>query len=312
MVRSRRLLLIALLASAVSMAVVVSACKSDSSVGYGFVLAQQGAPLPEGGVSRESYAGAFFEEPTPIVDCTTHSVGPCALETCTSTLNGSVPLAPQTAGVISITGGLQPVTLTPQDGGYSGFFSEQPLWTGGERITVQAAGAEIGAFTVSTTAPGPVTILTPMFLATGFSGSSVYGAPDASPACPTWTGSTISRSSDLTIRWFGGTPGAVVQLIIDATGTAWSGIPSPSACPELALGPNAVCTFDAAGGIGVVPAAVLSTISPGAVSVLAQVESLAAGGPTGWPTTFVAQSLALELSGSVWGGHAGPQAVYLQ
>lgn len=67
------------------------------------------------------------------------------------------------AGVISVTGGLQPVSLRPSSTGtYSGFTTSGPSFAGPRQVTVRAAGsAAVPAFTYTASVPAALELTSP-------------------------------------------------------------------------------------------------------------------------------------------------------
>jgi hypothetical protein len=164
----------------------------------------------------------------PPMISTSREVGPCQY-TGFSSLAGAGTATPRSAGVITVDGAKVPITLTPAmpTPGYPPFQSPMPLWSGGETITVTAAGADVPAFTAHATAPARVTVTAP---AAGML--------------------TLPRSADLTVTWTNGGAGEV-HLTLDA---------DPSAPLQ---GSSLDCRFPSSAGTATVPSAALQLLPAG-------------------------------------------------
>ncbi|HZS41750.1 MAG TPA: hypothetical protein VFF06_33205 [Polyangia bacterium] len=102
-----------------------------------------------GATRAGSSVQAFFHGPTQS-GCSQSTVGSCVVTRCDSTDAGAPPsTARPSAGVVTIAGGSQQVVLTPQaDGTYAPFLdASHGLWTGGEALSVTAAGGDVPGFT---------------------------------------------------------------------------------------------------------------------------------------------------------------------
>ena len=225
-----------------------------------------------------------------------HLSSACDLVTCPQSEGnldgGSSPTAElASAGIITVSGGHQAVTLVPEGGAYSAYFAPQQLWDGGETLTVQAAGAEVPGFEVTLVAPAQPTMtaptLAPAILPTV--------APDGSVT--SFGGSTIVRSQDLVFQWTGGTPSTSLQILVGEGGTS-----------------SLQCVFDAGAGMGVIPAAVLGHLSsgPGGLSTLVVSTAVASGAD--WSTTVIATTFVGDVKGEFWpaGAQGGQVGVELQ
>lgn len=153
--------------------------------------------------------------------CASQVVGPCILSTCTS------PPTPADAGVITITGGAEAVTLTPQAGTYPPAEGMRALWTGGEVLRFSAAGGTVPAFSGTVTAPPQVVV------------STLGDAAWPTAAVP------LPRSAPLVIRW---STGAMTDVLVYVD-TQQGGVG---------------CAFPASAGTGTVPAEALAALPAGA------------------------------------------------
>jgi hypothetical protein len=152
--------------------------------------------------------------------CTTNSIGPCDLGSC-----GTATMYPN-AGTLTLTGGMQTVTLTPgTDGSYSDASGTTALWNGGETLTITASGGTVPAFSGSLRAPTPITV-------TGLAGA----------AWPTAM-VNVARTTDLVVTW---TP---------ASGTVLIGIGNQTS--------GMTCLFDASAGTGTIPSQALQMLAAG-------------------------------------------------
>src|SRR5688500_11276156 len=159
--------------------------------------------------------------------CTNGSpVGPCEVMMCPA---GMQPPPDASAGMITITGGVMPITLTPNaDKSYTALTSQTaPLFSGGASVMLSAAGADVPAFSASLTMPAKATITSPV------------EPPSSSPYL------IVNRAQDFTVRWSGG--GGTFQI----------GMYSPTTWPAL------VCKFPASAGSGTIPSSALMMLPAG-------------------------------------------------
>jgi len=183
-------------------------------------------PVPAGGfVAVSSFAGAMpgyqaFAGFSSGGACTSQVVGPCLLSTCTS------PPTPADAGVVTITGGAETVTLTAQAGQYAPVEGMRALWAGGEVLRFSAAGGAVPAFSGMVTAPPPLVV------------SSLGDAAWPTAAVP------APRSAPLVVRW---APGAATDVVVFVD-TMQGGVG---------------CGFPASAGMGTVPAEALAALPAG-------------------------------------------------
>lgn len=128
---------------------------------------------PSGDQTTGGTASASFFAPG--ATCTDVITGPCRVSTCTQPL----PVNAQSAGMISVTGGLSPVELTPD--GESLYATANPgkFFGGGMPLVVSAPGASVPAFSSTIASPTPSTLT----------------APD------TGAGFSIDRTEGVTLQW---------------------------------------------------------------------------------------------------------------
>ena len=192
---------------------------------------------PSGAVSIQNtsaasyYASASFFDGGSVATegCTTKTVGACSVATCDfsnaggggAAGAGGAPAA-KNAGDITIKGGVEDVTLSPDAS--TGLYAAQigngkAYFKDGDTLSFSAVGAEIPAFSGTVDAPGAITLSAPMFPAPG----TMY---------------SLDTTADLDFTWTGGT-GA--KVLVNFT--------SASATKDVIIS----CTFDGASGTGKVP-----------------------------------------------------------
>lgn len=207
-------------------------------------------------------------------DCAQTSAGSCTRAVCPPPSSAATPFP--TAGTINITGGVQdPVTLTPDAAGLysSDLTNTEALFTAGQTLSFTAAGDEVPSFSSSVTGPGSLTLTSPVF--------SVGQV-------------TIDTTADLGVAWTGGASGEVVTTL---------GGTLPGSEDQISV----YCYFDAAGGTGTVPAALMSDLtSVEATSAFASVGALARSttDADGWDVTVMLQMVAQTEIGGPTAGRA--------
>jgi hypothetical protein len=188
-------------------------------------------------LAQSSTVSAFFVETvgdTGSSNCTETTHGPCTVDDCTLGGGGGgtggggaggAPAAPN-AGDITLTGGARDVTLSPLTDGTYGLDTAptNPLFVGGESITMAGAGADVPAFSQAVTAPSPIDLTAPVFATNNL---------------------TVDTASDLVLTWTGGT-----------TGTTSLRLTGSDASSSVTV----VCEFDASAGTGTAPTAALSPL----------------------------------------------------
>ncbi len=161
-------------------------------------------------------------------ECTTSNrIGTCYLESCTS----STTITYASAGTLTITGGAQTITLTPDaTNKYAPFSAMTDLVQPGQMLTLTAAGATVPAYTATLAMPAPLTITSPS---------------------KTSTPLPVSRGADFTLAWSGGTAGNV----------------SVSASSSSTGEPFVFCEFAASAGTGSIPGPLLAMLPAGAGAI---------------------------------------------
>lgn len=159
--------------------------------------------LPTGPNSNIAFANAGFEKKAED-NCMSVRSGACILSTCALT----EPDFGKTvdAGKITITGGLQPITLVPDPvtHEYPGLTATNAV-VPGQVLTVRAAGSkDVPSFFSRLTVPAPVTVVFP----------PLVGSPG--PGQPPLTDDQklhIPRNRDFEIKWSGGTGHVLARLV---------------------------------------------------------------------------------------------------
>ncbi len=143
--------------------------------------------------------------------CPVTMVGGCEVTDCSSFLDAGVPdsgvFTGRSAGTLTFRGVLPDggLSLPFTDGGYAATVSEQ-LFALGQRLTVEASGAEVPAFSASVTAPEG-TLLT-------------------APACPGANCGMLSKAADLEVRWTAPTIGNVEIELTGSPATVRCSLPA--------------------------------------------------------------------------------------
>jgi hypothetical protein len=211
------------------------------------------------------------QQPTdPFAGCSKKTFDTCAARfACGPVLGqpvddaGTTPYA--SAGDLTVGGLSMPITLSVMSGGtfpgqYSAFQQYTPLFTGGESLTVSAAGGEVGAFHATVTAPQQPTIT----------------APDGTQPI------SVAKGQDLTFTWSGGASGVLrVQMTQPTTSGA----------------PGLDCTFPLAGGSGKIPSNALGVFATGQASIGLSVASTAQPGDGDWQVQVAATTVPLLPNG---------------
>jgi hypothetical protein len=179
--------------------------------------------MPHGFVTNASFVSWALGNPGV---STTTTVGACAVTVYTTLATTNSPPVDESAGMITVTGGSQPVSLVPDaTGKYTSANGGIDLFTGGEMITVTAAGATVPAFTATLVAPAPINL--------------------TAPAQPTSGPLLVDRTKDLVFTWMNGGVGTVMVSLAGTGGPA-----------------SMSCTFPSAAGTGTIPQAALATLPP--------------------------------------------------
>jgi hypothetical protein len=159
------------------------------------------------------------------------------------------------AGELAVSvGGVRRVVEQSEQGAY---VQDWPgtLWQPGDSVHVTAAGGDAPAIDVTLTAPAPITLVEP----------ALDGGTNV-----------VSRSRDLRVRWDGGT-----------TGTAVVGFTDGTPFPEIV---RVKCSFDVKLREAVVPAAVLSELTPGTTPIYVFTEDNRIWFSQGWRLAVAARA----------------------
>lgn len=207
---------------------------------------------------------SFLEMGPSGCDLTTH--GDCAVARCDFT-DPPPTTTFASAGDITVTGGIEPVTMKPSvDKTYDYASGTQQLFQGGEQLQFSAAGDDIPAFTATITAP-----------------------PTLELQQPSSTPVSLQKTGDFVAAW---TPvsDAVVEIEFSL---------QPSATEIV----NVRCSFDASAGTGTIPASIVSELPSGTSGdmniALVRSPSVAPGAE--WIIAVYAEHEALPPNGDgVW------------
>jgi hypothetical protein len=181
-------------------------------------------------------AGATGVAPS---NCTSSKEGVCTVVVCDAPaapmdagapVDAGAPPKAVNAGEINITGGDAPIKLTPgATGAYAPFTAQTKIYSDGQTLKAVAAGADVPTFDQSNPVPGAIVV--------------------TAPTC--MTGMCESAGVDTTkayeFKWTGGKAGTVTASL---------------STTELATMKSAIvsCSFDAATGMGTVPAAAMAKL----------------------------------------------------
>jgi hypothetical protein len=192
-------------------------------------------------VVTASVASAVFVTSTGVPvgtapNCSQRSSGVCLLTVCSSNDAGifnqdAGAFSYQNAGTISFSGtiadgGLQ---LPVANGGYAFYSSSEKLWASGALIKASAPGGVVPAFSSpALEVPNNIAL--------------------TAPICASSNCGAISRTMDLATTWTGGGAGFVTFTVIGVAGAVSSSLS---------------CTYDARGGVGVVPASLMAELPAG-------------------------------------------------
>ncbi len=217
------------------------------------------------------FANATFLPDGPAFACAAQNFGPCTFYSChapppTESDGGSGPAA--NAGAIDVGGGSQAIHFAPRaDGTYDPLTLTGAVWSGGEMLTVDAAGNAVPFFHGAIAAPRLATV----------------GAPGL-PASD-WM---VDRTIDLAFTW----SGVSSEKLLVSFG-------SNSADPI-----EVECVFTGSDGAGTVPAASLALLPAGSgyFQVVSRGEDTLQAGP--WQVRFRADADALAPDGTPFNGGA--------
>lgn len=188
----------------------------------------------------------FGFQPANVTQCDVTTEGDCQLFVCpmpsSIPANGPPPPPSYQAGTVTMTGlavDIPPLGLNPQGEYQSSTYSDY-LWSSSRLATVTVtASADVPAFTMSLTAPSPISVTSPIFA--GATASYYYYV--------------ISRSSDLVVTWSGGVDGTAQLVLQDS-------VPSTATSTH-----KITCNVDAATGTVTVPASLMPGFYSNALGV---------------------------------------------
>jgi len=162
---------------------------------YAWLAIGCGGPVasPAGGSVILSFDGhttfswaTFWDDGPEVTPDSWADFGPCHVLTASGSATSNPIL---TAGTVTITGGMQPVTLMPGNNGYYPFGQGTigRLWNGGEVLTMSATGDPKGvpAFSGTVVAPTHITLVAPVFT------NGNVDVPRDQPFHLAWTGGTV-------------------------------------------------------------------------------------------------------------------------
>jgi hypothetical protein len=205
-----------------------------------------------------------------VAGCTSVAIGPCTAVRCVIDPNAGPPVIPAgtSAGDITVVGaGASTATLMfGADAQYSSATGMAGFFSGGDAITLTAAGGAIDAF-------GPKTLIAP--------GEVVFTAP----ACTMGSCPGIDRTVDMPVSWTGGGAGNVQVAIETAAET---------------LSTAVSCVFKATAGTAVVPAGALAMLDQAdgnsitALQIMFPIDSVAFTVGEQASVTFAVQSSPTE------------------
>lgn len=206
--------------------------------GSGVMTLTTNSFMSAGTTIKSSSASVGFGTAAMAPSCVNQTVGACKISTCQQPpppADGGTTNYPN-AGNINITGGARMVALMPAaDGSYAANVDTMnPLWNGGELLTITGAGSSVPAFSAMLNAPNAAQLSLP-----------------TAPLAPSKL--MVNRSLDLAIKWTGGLGGSV-QAILNASGPSGSAI-------------SLRCSFPGADTMGTIPAAALTNLPAGSGSV---------------------------------------------
>lgn len=199
------------------------------------------------------------------------TVGPCVVRRYTTLPVKGAPIK-QSAGTITIDGGVHTLSLSPDGNGkYAELDSStEDLFSGGETITIKAAGDVVPAFSFSMIAPSGVDLTQPA------------EPPNKGPL-------PVDRTADLTFSWSGGGSGDVIAVLTDPSAT------------------RVTCTFASAPGKGTIPKAALASLAANGLGTFA-----IQAATTQEQTLGEWQLLALVVNSLKWNGVVDPQTLTYQ
>jgi hypothetical protein len=197
-------------------------------------------PLAMTSLQNTTLASAEFDDfsGATAATLTTSTFGSCVLTNITKAGVVGTP-STRSAGTINVTGGNKALALTVSGTAYTAITdSANSLWSGGEPISVVAAGADVPAFSIQIVAPSEVVMTAPAPPAAGQSLS-------------------ISTNSDMQLTWSGGASGAKVHARLSLN------VFTPTLYSQ-----SLDCYYDATSGSGTIPTTALKALKTGGAGTL--------------------------------------------
>lgn len=246
----------------------------------GYATATSSHALQNGSSVDDAAAEATFPSRTARPTCASViRVGRCAASSsCGAPPSGDTAPSPDTAGVITISGGLVPMVLRP-DSWPTPYFFDQPGqrgWTGGETLTFAATGGSISPFAGQVSGPAIAIVNAP-----------ALSQNDPQSGLPLRT-LTVDRSRDLSFRWGATSP---ATLSVAFSSSAMQGM-----WPVASLS----CEFDATSGEGTIPSSLLAMLPAGQGVVAVGTFNSTVVSVGDWAITLGAQSGATAPDGSTF------------
>ncbi len=203
--------------------------------------------------------GSFLEIPTQLGGCTRTQAGPCVVSDCSAIADAGFALDAgfQSAGTLTVSGLIDGgVTLMPGAQGYQQAFS-RALFNAGDSIAFSASGATVPAFSAQVTAPQELQL--------------------TAPACTSSSCGSVSKASDLSLAWTGGSNEVIAEFLLGNTEVS--------------------CTFPASAHAATVPAAAFAgaSLGTGTMLLLVQNKTSTRAGPY-TVLSSVQQSIAYQVT----------------
>jgi hypothetical protein len=213
-----------------------------------------------GGSLHTSVDAAFATSDGKPGPCSSEAVASCTVEICPIN-DGGLTLSPTltlvSAGMATLSGDGAPISFAT-----SGTADVDRSWSGGESLSVQAAGDVVPAFMTSLMAPARTHVLTPAVPMTG--------------AVP------VMRSAGFSVTWQPATPGDM-QIVLQAGGD------------------TVTCTTPGDKGAFTVPPGALALLPDVGVNASAGLVATSHTMAGSWPIAMTALAPANDSNGNLWG-----------
>lgn len=195
-------------------------------------------------------SAAFYRNRKNGNGCRTRNVSlGCMVSACGPTQSNDTA----NAGAITISGGQSPISLdlVPGTDSYAPFFDGGAFGIApGARLTVQAQGGSIPAFTSNLLAAGVIALQTPTL-------TTIRGDGAPTPRL------NVDRTKDLPFAWIGLSRGWVAVALTAAEGVDVAIPDSPASYFQATSSTTVECVFPANAGRAVIPAQALAWFAPG-------------------------------------------------